>query len=129
MNRTQYYREYYKAHKADYARRATKWHMENPLKVAAKAAKFERGHRESATFRNAYQRCNNPKNNMYKYYGGRGIKMLFQSYHEIVNVIGMRPKGMSIDRIDNNGNYEAGNIRWATMKEQAANRRHKSVGR
>jgi len=74
------------------------------------------------------QRCNNPKTENYKYYGGRGIKCLFKSADEfidyVVNKLQVDPRGLQIDRIDNNGNYEPGNIRFVTCKENANNRRN-----
>lgn len=72
-------------------------------------------------------RCTNPKSNRYKYYGGRDIKvcerwMLFVNFYADM---GMRPSTKhSIDRIDNDGDYEPRNCRWATAKEQSANKRH-----
>lgn len=66
----------------------------------------------------------------YPNYGGRGIKMhepwikdfvAFRDY--ILATIGERPEGMSIDRIDNNGHYEPGNLRWADQTAQGANQR------
>lgn len=77
------------------------------------------------------QRCLNQKNKVYKYYGGRGIKMYgpwIASYAEFLNYIlssiGRRPSNKySIDRIDNDGNYTPGNLRWATQSQQNFNRR------
>jgi hypothetical protein len=73
------------------------------------------------------QRCNNPKKREYKHYGGRGIsvcerwEMLFIAFFEDV---GPKPSPQhSLDRIDVNGNYEPGNVRWATQKEQINNTR------
>ena len=76
----------------------------------------------------------NPRCPYYKDYGGRGIKLhgpwresfvAFLDY--VVSTIGLRPgPEYSLDRKDNNGNYEPGNIRWATAKEQAANKRPRS---
>ena len=51
------------------------------------------------------------------------IEFKFNSFWEIIEEIGPRPKGKTLDRIDSNGHYETGNIRWATPKEQSNNRR------
>lgn len=81
-----------------------------------------------ATYNNILARCNNSNNPHYKNYGGRGIKCEFLDYVDfrdyVVSTIGYRPEGdYSIDRIDNDGNYCKGNIRWASRSEQLRNRR------
>lgn len=80
---------------------------------------------EYKIFNSAKQRCRNEKNPKWKYYGGRGIKFLFTSFRQFMKELGPRPPGLTVDRINNDGNYEPGNVRWATRSEQQLNRRKK----
>lgn len=70
-------------------------------------------------------RCNNPKNHDYVDYGGRGISICarWNSFANFFADMGPRPPGLTVDRIDVNGNYEPGNCRWATSITQARNKR------
>jgi hypothetical protein len=80
------------------------------------------------------ERCYNPKCKQFKNYGGRGIKVCDEWLHSFENFLAYlkankmypKPVGMSIDRIDNDGNYEPGNIRWATQSQQNCNQRSRS---
>ena len=73
------------------------------------------------------RRCTNSKDVGYKDYGGRGIQNKFESVDEFINyvtdILKIDPRGLQIDRIDNNGHYEKGNIRFVTRSENCMNRR------
>lgn len=71
-------------------------------------------------------RCNNPKIDVYQKYGAKGVKVCerWLVFENFVQDMGLRPSLLlSIDRVDPYGNYEPGNCRWATAKEQRNNRR------
>lgn len=71
-----------------------------------------------------HQRCYYPKHKSFNYYGGRGITVC-ERWHDFRNFLadmGERPKGLTIGRIDNDGNYEPGNCQWETWVQQARNR-------
>jgi hypothetical protein len=79
------------------------------------------------SWRNMIQRCTNPRDLQFRNYGGRGIRVCEAwrlDFVAFLRDMGARPPGTSLDRIDNEGNYEPGNCRWATRQEQQANKRN-----
>jgi hypothetical protein len=79
------------------------------------------------SWQNMRQRCNNPNVPRWANYGGRGITVCarWNSFESFLADMGERPEGKTLDRVDNDGNYEPGNCRWATSAEQMGNRSKK----
>ena len=78
---------------------------------------------EYSSWENMLQRCYNKNNNRFSHYGEKGI-VVYDEWKKFENFyadMGPRPEGTSLDRIDNNGNYEPGNCRWATRTQQMRN--------
>lgn len=83
---------------------------------------WKQKHPESGIWHGMLQRCYNPRRTSYVRYGRRGIKVLYGSYADFLADVGCRPSQThTIDRINNDGNYEKGNCRWATRQEQQTN--------
>jgi hypothetical protein len=94
--------------------------------------RFRHGHARRGATTRVYavwsamiQRCTNPNDKDFDRYGGRGITVCdrwLHSFEDFYADMGERPPGLTLDRRDNEGNYEPGNYRWATWLEQAHNR-------
>jgi len=101
-------------------------------KEIARVYQTKHGHNRRGKRSRAYrswchmlQRCNNLRDKDYKYYGGRGITVCkrWAKFENFLEDMGEPPGGLTLDRINNDGNYCKGNCRWATSLEQSRNRR------
>ena len=95
----------------------------HPNRIAA-VTKHGKSHtKEYQRYAQAKSRCNCPTSARYSSYGGRGILFKFASFGQFFAELGQCPKRRTLDRINNDGHYEPGNVRWATKKQQYASRR------
>ncbi len=98
---------------------------------------FRHGHvvggKESPTYvawKAMFQRCQNPTCKAWKWYGARGIKVCdyWRTFKNFLEDMGVKPTGLTLERIDNDGHYVPSNCKWATQKEQNLNRRIQTIG-
>lgn len=123
--RKDYQRRWYLKNQDAHRARRKLWYRANKRKARETLRVFYQQNPEMQLYIGMRQRCTNPNRRGYNNYGGRGIKCLFSSFKEFINHIGPRPSPQhSVDRIDTNGHYAPGNVRWATSKEQNRNRRN-----
>lgn len=125
---SKYSQSYFKTNHSRISKRLSNYHLTH----------LEQRHHNNEVYRKAgygsYQamkhRCLNPKNKHYINYGGRGITICqrwLDSFRNFMEDMGPKPTPKhTIDRIDSDGNYEPGNCRWATPKEQSKNKRAKT---
>lgn len=101
----------------------------DPLKITRIYGENRTSHPLYNTHRSMIRRCHYKEDKAYENYGGRGIKVCerwrepLQGFPNFLADMGERPEGYSLDRIDNDGNYEPSNCRWATRTEQNCNQR------
>lgn len=102
-------------------------HLRSGLKSCGHGRQRRGSRTEYIVWRDMIRRCTTDKHNSYRWYGARGISVCTRwqtSFTDFLTDMGRRPSpAHSIDRINNDGNYEPGNCRWATAKEQRANQR------
>lgn len=84
---------------------------------------------EYYTWQSMRQRCENPNNCNYSKYGARGIKVCarWAKFENFFEDMGLRPEGLSLDRVDNDGDYSPENCKWSTAEEQVSNRRYNNI--
>lgn len=122
----EYQKTYYKANYKEVSKRHKKNRLKNLEEYKERIIDWTRQHPEWINYKSMVKRCYNHNDVGYARYGGRGITMCDSwraSFYNFLYDMGPRPgKRYSIDRVNNSGNYELSNCRWATPKQQANNR-------
>jgi hypothetical protein len=80
--------------------------------------------REYGIYHGAKSRCTNPNHRAWRYYGGRGIEFRLPEFALFFAKLRHCPPGWTLERVNNDGHYEFGNVKWATRREQANNQRN-----
>ena len=135
--------QYYQNHRTERLKHARKHRMANPnydkewyREHREERRQYDKRRRSTVrghlylVWNNIIKRCTNPQNRRYPDWGGRGIQVCaewrdcFEKFHDyVVNILKIDPRGLTIDRINNDGNYEPGNIRFVSYSENNRNRR------
>lgn len=123
------HRAYWKKNRERLKGRQKKYYRENKEKIQAKQLEYDKKNRERSIWRSMIHRCTSPKSIAFHDYGARGISVSPQwlgvaGYHKFLQDIGHRPSEKhTLERINNSGNYEPGNVVWSNRNQQARNRR------
>lgn len=121
-----YLAAYYTKHKVAYKVKAANYYLAHKAEIVARGEVYRKANPEAIALLGAKYRCTRRSHHAYARYGGRGIKFRL-TLSELIGTIGRRPStAHSLDRINNDGHYEIGNIRWATHLEQSRNRHHQN---
>lgn len=122
-------RAYWHVNKEEIKRRSKERYLANPEARRRQAREWAEKNRERCVWKAMVSRCSNPRDGAYLNYGGRGIRICPRwfgvgGFENFLADMGRRPSSAhSLERLDNNGNYELGNVVWSTRKQQARNRR------
>ncbi len=101
------------------------WRVDAPHNLRLIADRPAKRSPEYNIFAGAKQRCTDSNHEAYHHYGGRGIEFRFKSFHDFIDALGWLPSPeYTVNRIDNDGHYEHGNVEWATSHTQSRNRRN-----
>lgn len=121
-----YCQKYYRANREKRLAEHKVWRLSHPEKGVGYEINRRRKNPGITSYRSMISRCYNQEHTNYRNYGGRGITVCDRWIGSYVNFredMGFRPVGLTLDRIDPNGNYEPSNCRWATWSQQNKNKR------